>query len=174
MDRKYLLVGDAPTDAEGLDPAGWICPDGGTLPGRANGVLNMTGLDLEEFLGLFERTHVIDWIPDEGRPFSPSAARQRAAALTKDLAGGPLRELEGVLVLGRRAANAFNWWGERYDGALGRISSAELEDFAWRSISTGGSQGSRTRVAAALLPYPANLGGQELERARAFFARLAG
>jgi len=172
--RKYLLVGDAPTPQEGAEPAGWILPDGGTLPGKANAVLKMTGFDLETYLETFERTHVTDWIPVAERPFSPAFARKRAAALTRELAGGDLRDLEAVLVLGRRAANAFNWWGERFDGQLGRISSAELDYFLWRSISTGGSKGKRTRVAAALLPYPAKLDGHEAGRARDFFAKLAG
>jgi hypothetical protein len=170
---KYLLVGDAPTtDEVGVD--GWLLPDGSGLPTKVNGVLSMMGWSLDDYLAAFVRTHVTDWVPSAERPYSPQAARKSAASITRSLAGGALQELEGVLVLGRRAGNAFNWWAERLDGALGRVSAADLDSCRWYSISTGGAQGQRTRVAAALLPYPSKLQEKDRERAREFFAGLRG
>lgn len=100
---SYWLVGESPHPATVGRPDLWLTPDESGLPHTANRLLRLTGWTLDLFLQIFDRRTNV-WTSPIHRWFADG--RRNAARIAEEVCHDA--EAQGVVVLGAKAARAFN------------------------------------------------------------------
>lgn len=152
----YLLVGEQPNRATAHRPDLWLLPDDSGMRHSANRLLDYSGLSLDRYLELFERTNLVQTVVERW----PAASAASNAEVMLDHASSTkvYRRRQNVLCLGRKVADAFDLKG--------------IDPLTWRRLDHLG-------IALCYVPHPSgrNPWWMDLEHvaaARAFFASLGG
>jgi len=169
---RVLLVGEAPNCEVVAEHPGLVLrPDSSGKMHSANRLLKFTGWSQEDYLRIFVRRNVLDFVPPKGirgRTFPTEKARFGVTRLLREVEDSRTlddgsRVISAMVVLGRRAASAFEWW----------TNGEKLDYLQWgRVVLTP-----RSTISAAIVPHPSGVcrwWNEEKNRkeAREFFSIL--
>lgn len=152
--RQVVLIAEAPPAKFANQPERWCLPDRRDPNGIGMRLLRLSGLPLDDFLALFERTCLLEH-PVRGNEWPVDEARSAAAIMRRALPG------RTAVLLGRRVQQAFG--------------VGDAPNLVWRDVSSYGGRPLNVLVC----PHPSSLNSfwnspHNCAQARETFAVLAG
>lgn len=170
MRRGYLLLDEAPNESTAGRPDLWLLPDASGVPHSANRLLEIAGFSHRDFRRMFPMRR----FPMRST-FPVELARARVPEILRAVHDA---SLDGIVVLGKRAASAFRWIAEGDLYKLGRYSprgDVPIEWFRWAWATDGTRDSPPAHAVVVPHPSPVNrLWNDEAtrRRAREFFSAL--
>lgn len=171
----FLLVGEAPNAATEHRPELWLLPDDSGVSHAANRLREFSGYSHRTYRGLFERDNLLHALPPrqaKGRAFPVDLARAQSARVVRRAA----EKHQAIVVLGRRAARAFQWYFRYPEGRIRAVTEPMPLQFGLvAEWDTAGFLGGAVR--GAMVPHPSAVNrwwneARNRDAARRFFDAL--